>query len=219
MTDLLDFARGPMMSIAVAIFTIGVVARLLSLFLTPKGVLTSVPRDGRSLWLGGFKEIFNRMVPNPTFARAETFAFINGWVFHIGLAIVILGLGGHIMFFKHVFGISWPGLPNNFILLVGVITLFALVLALYARRKSAVLRLISNWDDYFTWLVTVLPLVTGLLSTMHLVLKYETMLALHVLSICLLLIWFPFGKLMHAFIVFASRHKTGVEMARKGVNL
>ena len=60
------------------------------------------------------------------------------------------------------------------------------------------LRLISTGNDYFTWLITTLPVLTGLLAVSHLGARYETLLAIHLLSIAALLIWFPFGKLMHA---------------------
>ena len=37
------------------------------------------------------------------------------------------------------------------------------------------------------------------------------------LTVCLLLIYFPFSRLMHAFTFFLSRGFTGAAMARKGV--
>ena len=40
--------------------------------------------------------------------------------------------------------------------------------------------------------------------------------ALHILSVDALLIWFPFGKLMHAFYIFPSRAINGALLARKG---
>jgi nitrate reductase gamma subunit len=43
------------------------------------------------------------------------------------------------------------------------------------------------------------------------------MLALHILSVELLMIWFPFGKLMHAVLVFPSRFQTGASFGRRGV--
>jgi len=53
----------------------------------------------------------------------------------------------------------------------------------------------------------------------HLGLRYETMLAIHILSFELLLIWFPFGKLMHLFFVFPSRYNVGAIFARRGVRV
>jgi len=47
--------------------------------------------------------------------------------------------------------------------------------------------------------------------------RYEELLALHVLSVCALLIWFPFGKLMHLFLAFPARFQAGVLLQRKGV--
>jgi hypothetical protein len=33
------------------------------------------------------------------------------------------------------------------------------------------------------------------------------------------MIWFPFGKLMHAFFIWTSRGLTGATFARKGVKV
>jgi len=41
-------------------------------------------------------------------------------------------------------------------------------------------------------------------------------LAIHLLSVELLLLWLPFGKLAHAFLVFISRGITGAAASRKG---
>jgi len=48
---------------------------------------------------------------------------------------------------------------------------------------------------------------------------YQTMLAIHILSVELLLVWFPFGKLMHAFTIFATRAVTGMAFEKKGAAL
>jgi len=55
------------------------------------------------------------------------------------------------------------------------------------RVWRPVTRMISNWDDYFSWLVTVLPLITGLIASADLGGDYETLLAVHILSAELLL--------------------------------
>jgi nitrate reductase gamma subunit len=45
------------------------------------------------------------------------------------------------------------------------------------------------------------------------------LLAVHLLSVELLLVWFPFGKLMHAFTIFAARGATGLTFERRGASL
>ena len=46
---------------------------------------------------------------------------------------------------------------------------------------------------------------------------YPGPLTLHLLSVELLLVWFPFGKLMHAVLVFPGRMQLGAMLARRGV--
>jgi hypothetical protein len=45
---------------------------------------------------------------------------------------------------------------------------------------------------------------------------YGNLLALHILSVELMVIWLPFGKLMHAGLVFAGRGLMGMNFSRKG---
>ena len=94
-----------------------------------------------------------------------------------------------------------------------------MIAALVIRFTNPAQRIISTFDDYFSWLVTFLPLVTGLLATSHLGARYETLLALHILSVALLLIWLPFGKLAHFFLVFVTRGQTGAHLNHRGAQL
>jgi nitrate reductase gamma subunit len=144
---------------------------------------------------------------------------INSYTFHLGLAIVVFGLAPHILFIRDLFGVGWPALPSNVVYAVGVVTLAALVAALVRRWLHPVTRLLSTAGDYISWLVTATPVATGLLAASHLGARYETLLAVHVLSIAALLIWFPFGKLMHAFLFVFSRGATGIRFSHRGVAL
>jgi nitrate reductase gamma subunit len=105
-------------------------------------------------------------------------------------------------------------------MILGAFTLAILVALLVRRLLHPVLRRISTFDDYLSVVLVILPLVTGFLSYSHVSpfsLRYETMLAVHLLSVEALLVWFPFGKLMHLFFAFPSRYQVGAAMERKGV--
>lgn len=220
MTDLLDFARGPGLQFSAAVFVFGVFWRMVSLLFLPRPRDLSVRRKGTApAFVAGFLEFFRRMLPKHEFAKRTRFTTINGWVFHLGLAIIVFAYIPHILFLKSLFGFAWPGLPNIVIFAVGGVTLVSLLLALAARLTSPVLKLLTTMDDYLSWLVTILPVVTGLAAASHVGLRYETMLGVHVLSICVFLIWFPFGKLMHAFLVFVTRGEMGAQLSRRGVKL
>ena len=220
MTGLLEFARGPALQIAVAIFVFGTVWRLVALILLPKKVTPSRKREGASSrQVGAARGILSRFLPHKNFVRSSMFSVVNGYVFHIGLAIVVLGYGPHILYIKGLLGVSWPSLPSPVIYIVGAITLGSLVAALIRRLSNPVQRLISNFDDYFSWAVTTAPVLTGLMAAGGVGGRYETILAIHLLSVAILLIWLPFGKLMHTFLFFISRGATGARMSWRGAKV
>lgn len=216
--DLLSFSRGPALQWALIVFLLGIFWRLAGILLLRHPPDYSEPRNSAA-WTGAFKLIVMRSWPRREFATRTAFGETMGYVFHIGLAIVVLGFAPHILLIQSLTGLSWPGLPTSLVTLSAALTVGALVVLLVRRLVSPVLRLISNFDDYFSWLVTVLPVVTGMMATAHLGPRYETMLALHILSGELLLVWLPFGKLMHSFLVFVSRGTTGALFTRKGAAL
>ena len=218
--SLLDFARGPALSAAYAIFLLGLAWRLVSLLFLPRNKDMSVPRaDGPSTAAAAVGGMLRHMRVAPGLGPLPKMAVLNGYVFHIGLAVVVFLYTQHILVIEGLFGLSWPGLPTGVITVVAVVTMASLIAALVRRLTSPVLRLLSGFNDYFSWLVTFLPVLTGLLTVAHLGARYETLLALHILSVAALLIWFPFGKLFHAVLVWFTRGQTGVFYRRRGVSL
>lgn len=217
---LLEFARGPAMQIALTVFVFGICYRVFSLFLLWRTHDSSAgSRRERPAIIAASHEIIRRLWPQSAYKQRTLFALINGYTFHIGLAIVVFALLPHILFIKDLLGVSWPSLPNNLIYAVAVITLASMIAALVMRFSNPAMRIISTFDDYFSWLVTFLPVITGLLATSHLGVRYETLLAIHMLSVAVLLIWLPFGKLMHFAWVFVTRSQTGVQLSHRGAQL
>jgi nitrate reductase gamma subunit len=218
--DLLDFARGPALHLAMAVFVLGVVWRLIGVLLLPRVDDRSPAREGApSRLAAALSTTIRRMWPRKDIFRRTVFTTVNGYVFHIGLAIVVFGLAPHIVFFRDLFGLRWPALPSNFVFAVGVVTLASLVAALVFRLSNPVTRLLSGPNSYLSWLLTFLPVLTGLLATTHLGTRYETLLAIHLLSIAAFLVWFPFGMLMHALLFPFSRGATGIRFSHRGVKV
>lgn len=218
--DLLDFARGPALQIALAIFVLGIFWRVVSLLLLQRTKDNSPARKGTPPKLiAASREIARRLWPDAVFARRTLFSVVNGYIFHLGLAIIVFAFAPHILFIDDLLGISWPSLPNNVIFAVAVITLASMIAAQARRMLNPVQKLISTFDDYFSWLVTFLPVLTGLIASMHLGARYETLMAIHLLSVAAFLIWIPFGKLMHFFLVFVTRGQTGANLSHRGVQM
>ena len=213
----LELARGPLLKAAVSWFVVGVTWRLASLLLKRKSPDPSAPRPGApSALAGAAYTIIRRSWHNREFHEQAAIPNIVAHTFHIGLLIIVALGTPHILFWADIVGFRWPGLPKGIIDVVSGITLAALLFALWRRVHHPVRRHLSDANDYFTWLVTALPVVTGLLLTSGLGARYETMLALHIMSFELLLAWVPFGKLMHAFLWVFSRGTTGARFAHRG---
>jgi nitrate reductase gamma subunit len=202
--DLLEFARGPALQFAAYIFVAGTLWRIVGVLLLKGKPEFSEPR-ARGGWLGALKVIYTRAFTAEPFMKATLYPKIVGYVMHIGLFATVFLFTPHIVFFEGWTGLDWPGLPNSMIFIIGVATVVSGIALIVRRVTNPVLKLISNFDDYFSWFVTMLPLVTGLLIPVRLGFRYETLLAIHMLSVALLLIWLPFGKLGHTFLVVFER--------------
>lgn len=215
--DLLTFARGPALQFALVVFFVGVLWRIVGITLLRTGKLLSEPRTtlGKALF-GGFATMGSRSWPHPEFIGRTGAGEALGYSYHIGLFIVVLAFGPHIQTWAGFLGFDWPALPSGVITIIAVVTFALLLAVLFRRLTNRVLRLLSNFDDYFSWFINVLVILTGLLATAHWGGRYETLLGLHILAFDVLLIWFPFGKLMHAFYIMPSRAINGFLLARKG---
>jgi nitrate reductase gamma subunit len=216
--ELLEFARGQGLQIAVSVFAAGLVWRLLHLFLTVRKRDLSEARQGGER-AGGVRTIFSRFVHHEPFRERTRNGTIIAYTFHIGLALIVFGGAPHILFIESFTGLSWTPLPSVVIHVTAAVTLAALVAAVFRRILHPVLSMLSNFDDYFSWFITTLPVVTGLMAVAHFGGRYETILAVHILSFEAFLVWFPFGKLMHSFIVFGSRYTTGLTFTRRGARV
>lgn len=216
--ELLAFARGPGLQIAVLVFTIGLIWRIFHIWLTTKKVDLSDSRHGGER-AGGIRAIFSRFRHHQPFRARTRNGMILAYTMHIGLAVIVFGSAPHILFIESFTGLSWPPLPTIVVHTAAALTLAAMLVALSRRLSHPVLKLISNFDDYFTWLVTAVPVATGLMAVAHVGGRYETLLALHILSVEVFLVWFPFGKLMHSFIAIGSRYATGATFTHKGARV
>ncbi len=215
--NLLDVARGAAMEWSIAIFLFGVLWRLFGILLLRRAPDYSEPR-GQGSVLGAAQTIIRRSWPRREFRARTVYGVTISYAFHIGLAIVVFGFVPHILLIHNLLGVSWSGLPDGVINFCAVVTLVTLLMAIVRRLTHPVLKLLSNFDDYFSWFVTAAPVVTGLLATAHYGARYETLLAVHILSFELLLIWFPFGKLMHSVLLFVARGQTGAVYGRRGAS-
>jgi len=213
--DLLSWARGPGLSWAIGLFVVGVLWRLVEIYSLGRKPDLSAPRHGAGA--SGFHTIFRRSLPPPGLLKRSPVGYIGGYLFHIGLAVIVFGFAQHILLIENFTGLGWPGLPTQVVDLATVVTIAAMLAVLVDRITKAPKRFLSTCGDWFAWGVTFLPVLTGWLAARHLLLPYTQMLAVHILSAELLLAVLPFTKLIHVFTLFGSRWFNGAVNGHKGV--
>ncbi len=214
-TEFLLWVRGPAFNAATFIFCAGIVVRIVEILLM--GRKKNLAKARGSAMAGGIGTMFRRFVPDTGTFQRSGFTVIAGYVFHIGLFIVIFLFVPHILVFERAVGLSWGGLPSNIIDATNVVTMIALLAVLIHRLIDPVKRMLSEFSDYLVWLLTMLPLVTGYLAFHRVGASGPAMLAVHILSVELLMVLFPFTKLSHAFTLWLARWYNGAIAGYKGI--
>jgi nitrate reductase gamma subunit len=213
--EFLSWVRGTGFQIASMIFVFGLIVRLLGILML--GRKANLAEANGSEMSGGLRTIVTRFMPETDSMKRSRFTIVAGYIFHIGIFIAVFFFAPHILFFKDVIGLSWPALPTQIVDAATVITMIALVAVLVRRWKDPVLKYLSNWQDYLVWVVTMLPLITGYLAFHRVGLPAPSLIALHILSVEILMVVFPFTKLMHTFTFILSRWYNGAVSGYKGV--
>jgi nitrate reductase gamma subunit len=213
--EFLNWVRGPGFQIAIIIFIAGIIVRFAETLML--GRKSNLAEAKGSEMRSGLRTIITRSVPDKNTFQRSTFTVVAGYIFHIGLFVTIFLFAPHILMFKEIIGISWPALPTPIVDAMAVVTIIALLAVLVHRMRNTVLKFLSTREDYFVWLLTTLPLITGYIAFHRIGMTAPTLLAIHILSVELLLVVFPFTKLMHAFTIVLSRWYNGAISGYRGV--
>jgi len=210
----LDFVEGPLWYLTVIVFTGGVVWRLVDLFRAKK-LQERAPAREMSQALGAVRTLISRSWTAPGFTKGATFHLVAGYMFHIGLFVLLLFAAPHVRFIEErILGFGWTPAPHGVFILAANLAFAGLLLAYLRRLMHPVMRLISTLDDHLAAILTFIAMLTGCMALLQ---SHDSLRAIHMLAVETWLIYFPFSRLMHAFTFAVSRSYTGAAMARKGV--
>lgn len=213
--EFLLWVRGPAFDVAATIFVVGVIIRFFEIFSLGRKPNLAQPRGTE--FGPGMKTVLNRSFPEMGTFKRQPLTVLVGYAFHIGLLISLILFVPHIELFRETFGFGWPGLPNPIVDAAAVISIVALIAALWHRIMSPVMRILTTSEDWLVWLLTFLPMLTGYLAYHRMLDPYPLILGLHILSVEALMVFFPFTKLMHTFTLFIARWYNGAMSGRRGV--
>ncbi|PLX43726.1 MAG: hypothetical protein C0605_03675 [Hyphomicrobiales bacterium] len=216
--EFLLLVRGPLFAIATLVMIFGLTLRLFEIFMLGRKANLAATRAGGTG--PGFRTMFRRFAPvdKATFSQSVLLT-IAGYIFHIGLFITVFLYAAHVEIIGSVLGFRWPALPSPLVDFAAVLTMAALLALLWRRLTHPVVKYLTKADDLLVWALTFAPVLTGYLTYHHLVFSYSWLLAVHILSVELLMVAFPFTKLTHAITLFFSRWYTGAIAGEKGVQL
>ncbi|WP_455365457.1 hypothetical protein [Kaarinaea lacus] len=214
-TELLTWLRGPGLLLALTIFVLGIVFRVIQNLTIGMPKNLAEPRG--STFGPGVATVFRRFKFNRYSTNRGYFTLIAGYTFHIGLFLTLFFLDQHILLFKSILGFGWPALPTVIITFSALLSIAALFAVLVYRVMDPVRRQLSVYQDYLVWVLTIGPLITGYLTMHPIGLSYTLLLSLHIISVELLLIAIPFTSLSHMVSLFVSRWYNGAIAGYKGV--
>lgn len=163
--------------------------------------------------------------------KGNKWTWLFGWLFHFGLLLALLR---HLRYFTEpvwgwVVAIQWLGIYAGFAMLIGLIGLWArrflvervryisapsdhLMLALLIAIAASGLLMKYVWH---TDIVALKAFILGLLVFDWQPLPADPMLLLHLFLVIVLMLIFPFSKLLHAPGVFFSPTRNQVDNPRE----
>lgn len=210
---MIDFIQGPLWTFAGAVFVIGVIWRLMAILIC--GVKQDMAVSRGSAGYSGAATILRRFFPRKESLKSTRFQIISGYMFHLGLFALLIFAAPHIRFLEdRVFGFSWVAMPHWAFILSAEVAFAGLILLWLRRMMHPVTRLLSTLDDHLAAGLTFIAMFTGCLALFE---SYAHLRALHLLSVEILMIYFPFSNLMHAFTFLISRASSGAVAGRRGV--
>ena len=208
------FIDGPLWYFALAVFLIGVAWRMFAIFRSGNKPDFSVPR--RSGAVSAVMTSLRRFVPRHEMSPRIRLHVVAGYMFHLGLFALLLFAAPHVLFLKeHLLGFGWTPMPYWAFIVTSQIAFAGLLLLWLHRVLNPVTRLISDVDDHVAAVLTFVVMLTGCLALME---DFTGLRVLHRFTVELLMIYFPFSRLMHAFTFIPSRAYTGAWYGRRGVD-
>jgi len=183
---LLEFAQGPGLHGAILVMVAGFCARLV--------FAIAMRREQDLYW--AHKEFG---IPGERWK-------LDSFLMHGALLIAIFGFAPHILLIRDLTGVHWPSLPIAIVWFAGAATLIAMLWLLAYRLSERTRRELSTIDDYLSWVLVFSAVATGMLAFPHLgggtiLGPYAMLLTAHLLSVEILMIYLPFGKLMHLILM------------------
>ncbi len=197
MESMLEFAKDPLFGVTVLVMVLGLMRHVV---IQLHGLLSfSKDRMRQARWKKILRDTLSWVFPVRHLVQGTILMSIASFTFHIGLIVVPLGLGDHIVLWEDFFGVSLPRLIPFWADLLTLTTITAGVCLLGYRLMTRRTRAMSRIFDYLILGMVLLPFVTGFLASHPRMnpFSWQSMMLAHILSAEALFVVTPFSKLAH----------------------
>jgi len=207
-----QLVEGIFWKISLWVFAIGVLWRILSIFRVRNKPDYSEPR-GSGL-AGAIGANLRRFMPRSEMISRTRLQVVAGYLFHLGLFALLVFAAPHVLFIEAQTGLGWTPMPYWAFIVSAQLAFIGLMLLWFHRIMHPVTRLISDADDHIAAILTFIVMLTGCMALIE---EFNGLRVLHRFTVELWLVYFPFSRLMHAFMFIPSRAFTGAWFGRRGV--
>lgn len=210
-----QFVNGLLWKISALVFVVGVAMRIFAILRYGRRKDLAEPRG--SAFTGALWTNISRFKSHTEIAEKIRFQTLSGYMFHLGLFVLVLFATPHIEFIEErILGFGWPALPNWVFIISTQFCLLGLLFLLLQRLMNPITRLISRPDNYISIGLLFLIMLTGCWVYFQ---PSSGLAYLHLFTLELLMLYFPFSNLMHAFLFVSSRAYTGALYGLRGMKV
>lgn len=203
-----NFASGPLVWIASAVFVAGMGYQLVHLLTMAKKDKVIYPYMSLKY---GLRSLFHWVIPFGTKNMRDRYEVtIVTFAFHVCLILVPIFLTAHVVMFSFAWGPQWASFSHNAATIMTLVVILAAVFFLVRRLMMPEVRFVTFASDYVLLAVAAAPFVTGFMANQQWF-DYETMVVIHMLSGAAMLMVIPFTRLSHMLFFPFTRAYMGSE--------
>lgn len=209
--DVYELVRGPFAWIALIIFFVGSLYRIVYLLYSGKREpVLDVAGSSRN----AARSILHGLIPfGSTYMRRQPVLTVVTFIFHLCVVLLPIFLLAHIVLWYESWGIQWWSLPDLPADIMTLCVIAACGFFIYRRLVITEVKQVSRPVDIGLLIIIMLSFLTGFLAY-HQWGPYRPMLISHIIASEILLVALPFSKLGHMMFFSFSRAFMGSEFGK-----
>jgi len=207
----IEFGRGPLFRLAVAVMLLGLGRILL---LSVIGLIEAYRRSSDRIvpWKEVGRQTIGWLLPFGRIWRRRPAYSAISFLFHVGLILTPLFLAAHILLWRRATAFAWPAIPQRMADGLTLLAIMAGAALFLGRLLNPGARVLSRLQDYVWPPLLVIPFVTGYICSHWRISPnaYQSMMLLHVFSGDLIMLMIPFTKIAHCVLAPLSQLVTAL---------